>query len=151
MAGEDVDLVPSRFAARTIGSLAEVRIGCEVWSRENLEGRMDRFGDALGGIVVATDGGGRFVTDDGEVIDRPARFHCYNPYTSLNLAFVWLAEDQVDPERIGVVKETVLTNAVRRFASEVCQHSHQLRSLSSWEADLMRYAFVLSAVIMGQR
>lgn len=146
------ELLDSRFGARTLGALAEVTLGCELWSRDNLEGRLDNHGDPLGGIVVGFDAGGAPDLDTGEL--RPARFECYDPYAPWpHRAFVWLAEPEVDPSSIGPAKPSSLTLAVRRFAGEVCQHQRRRKTLtlSSSEADLMRYGLLLSAVLMGER
>lgn len=154
--GEAVPLVDSRYGARTLGAVAEVTLGCELWARDSLEGRLDRHGDPLGGIVVGLDAGGppTWDAETGERILHPARFECYDHLAPWpHRAFTWLAEEQVDPSSIGPASPAALALAVRRFAAEVCQHQRKskLRTLSSFEADLMRYGFLLSAVLMGER
>lgn len=146
------ELLEGRFTARTIGNLAELGIGLEAWSREGLAGRLDYHGDPLGGIVVDHDAGGGADPATGEI--RPARFEFYDPLVrDLGRAFRWLTEDQIDPATVAIPKDSSLALAVRAFAGEVCQcrRKRKLLTLTSWEADMMRHGWRLSAVLMGQR
>lgn len=154
----EAELLDSRFGARTLGSLAEVSLGCWLWSRDSyVDGRLDFNGDPRGGIVVGFDGGGppSVDLDTGELLEHPPRFECYDPALSRQMyrAFTWLTEAQVEPSAIGPAEPSSLALAVRNFAGEVCQcrRRQKVRSLTSSEADMMRYGFLLSAVLMGER
>lgn len=135
-----------RFGPRTIGALALVQVGWEVWASEG--GRLNSHGEPLGGLVVGVDAGGPPTVDEyGEIIKHPARFRCYDylapwPYKS----FRALSEDEVTTVGLRVASTQRLVTAIRRFCREV---GHGSLTLDAFEARLVTEAAHLVAVVMG--
>lgn len=138
---------PGRFGARSIGTLAELGPGWEVWTSE--EGRRNAHEEPLGGLIVAVEAGGRGVDEWGELVNRPARFRCYDPFAPWPAkSFRWLSEDEVNRDTVAVASAQQIVTAVRRFCREV---GHGGLSLDAFEADLVVEAAHLAAVVMGGR
>jgi hypothetical protein len=138
---------PGRFGARTIGALAEVGPGWEVWTCET--GRRNSHEEPIGGIVLHVDGGGRRTDEWGELVSVPALFRCYDPWAPWpHKAFRTLSEDEVNKDAIRVADPQSLVIAIRRFCREV---GHGKLSLDVFEAHLVTDAARLVAVLMGGR
>jgi hypothetical protein len=136
---------PGRFGARTIGAIAEITPGCEIWTHE-YTGRRDPDENPLGGIVLHVDGGGRYTDEWGELVNVPARFRCYDPHAAWpHKSFRWLSEDEVNRDAMSVASDQSLVIAIRRFCREVGTGGY---TLDAWEAGLVTDAARLVAVVM---
>lgn len=140
----------SRYGARTKGTLAEVGIGWEVWTVE--DGRRNHRQEPLGGIVVEVRSGSVHVDDEtGEVTTRPAAFRCYDtraPFPAgSSRKFVTLSEDEVHPDGIEVADPESLVTAIEHFCRAA---STGPLVLDAWRAELITYAYHLTAVVMGK-
>jgi hypothetical protein len=147
----EAELVDGRFGALTLGPAAAIEPGVEVWTRE--EARRNWHEDPLGGIVLAVDPGGRYISDDGEIVNRPAHFRCYDPLAPWpRKAFMWVSEEHVNRNTLAVVPPYDLARAVRRFCGEVCEHMAGRKGmLDHFEADLVTHAARLTSVLMLSR
>lgn len=145
---EDWDEDDGRYPARSIGAIALVTPGCEVWTCE--DGRRNRHDEPLGGLVLHVDAGAPNTVDEwGEVERHPARFRCYDylaPWP--HQAFRWISEDEVNRASIRSARPRSMVTAIRRFARQV---GHGGLVLDGYEADLVTDAARLVAVVMGQR
>jgi hypothetical protein len=141
---------PGRFSARTIGVLAEVGPGFEIYSSEIEQGgRLNADLEPIGGIVVQVDAGGRTTDEWGELVNIPARFRTYDRSAAdWDKAFRWLSEDEVNKEAIGMASDYHLRSAVRKFCREVGRGKG---SIDIFEAHLVADAARLVAVLMGGR
>jgi hypothetical protein len=136
---------PGRFGPRSIGAVGLAAIGWELWTTE--DGRRNAHEEPLGGIVVAVDAGGTSTDEWGELVNRPARFRCYDPFALWpGKSFRWLSEAEINREAIGVASRQSLVTAVRRFCREVGRGG---LTLDAFEADLVVEASRLCAVLMG--
>lgn len=144
----------TRMGARTIGDMAIVELGCEIWARTGVDGLM-RPGDdgdpelegvqARGGIVVEiTDT--TSVTDDGEIM-RARAFRCfdYDPRLEPFRAYTTLTEAQVDPARFDPPKASLLKSVVRGWCRQVGAGKGPL---NTFEAQLVTDAAHLTALLL---
>lgn len=145
LAGEAA-LLDSRFGARTYGALTEITVGVEIWTCE--DGRKNYHNEPLGGYVVqAFAGAPRTYTEDGEIVEHPARYRCYDPLVQpLPKAFVTITEPEINRESITIPDRHNLVGAVRRFCMEVARGR---LVLDGFEAQLLGDAYRLSNVLMG--
>jgi hypothetical protein len=139
---------PGRFGPRTIGTLALVDVGWEVWTTEF--GRRNADLEPLGGIVLAVDPGGKRTDEWGEITYCPARFRTYDAQAEWpHKSFRWISEDEVNREfGVGAPSPADLVTAIRRFCREVGRGG---RVLDAFDADLVLEAGRLVAVVMGGR
>ena len=146
MRGE-AELLDPRFGARTIGAIAEIGPGWEIWTAEG--GRRNWHEEPLGGIVLHVDSGGQPYVDaeTGEIVHRPASFRCYDPLAPWpNKAFVNLAEGEVNAQAVTVADNTSMVIAIRRFCRQVADGP---KTLGTLDAQLVIDAARLVAVVMG--
>lgn len=109
----------SGYGSRTLGDLALVETGCQLYAREDGDGmRVDDNGDALGGIVLEITFTGGIDEETGEISTRRA-FHIYDPMKRLDKAFRVLTEEQVDRDRFEPFDIATVRRAMRRFCREV--------------------------------
>ncbi len=89
----------SRLGARTIGTLAEVTVGCRCWSRaEGLDARLNPNGAPRGGIVVEIVDQVVDVNEETGEVTQARAFRTYDPYQPrFDLAWTTLTEAQVEP------------------------------------------------------
>jgi hypothetical protein len=151
MHGEEVELLDSRFGARTIGVMTEIGPGMEVWTSGGDDSRRDHRGEAIGGYVLSVDPGWSKIDDEtGEIVNHPARFRVYDPQAAWPYrSFQNLYEDEVHRPSVALVEEWRLVTAIRRFCREV--GASKSRSLDAFDAQLVTDAFRLTVVIMGGR
>jgi hypothetical protein len=140
-------LMDSRFGVRTIGALAEITPGVEVWCVEG--GRRNWHEQPLGGLVLTVDGGGPGRVDDetGEIVRSPARYRCYDHLAPWpGNAFRWISESEISSDTVEVADRVSLVTAVRRFCRQVGTGP---RVLDAHEAQLVTDAARIVAVLMG--
>lgn len=145
-------LLDSRFGARTIGVMAEITPGLEVWTDEMDDmARHNHKGEALGGYVLSIDPGWSSVDDEtGELVNHPARFRCYDPHADWpRRAFPVLSENEVYRPGVRIPDTHNLVIAVRRFCREV--GATKGLTLYPEEAQLVTDAARLVNVLMGGR
>lgn len=150
LAGESVDLVDGRFGARTIGILAEITPGLEVWTNADDDmARHNHDGHALGGYVLHVDAGWTQVDPEtGEITNHPASFRCYDPQGAWpHRAFPTLTETEIHRPSVAIPPAHKLVIAVRRFCREV--GTHNSLTLDAFDAGLVTDAARLVAVLMG--
>jgi hypothetical protein len=145
-------LLDSRFGARTIGVMAEITPGLEVWTDELDDmARHNHKGEALGGYVLSIDAGWSSVDQEtGEMVNHPARFRCYDPQGRWpDRAFPVLSEDEVYRPGVRIPPAHHLVIALRRFCREVANHDSL--NLDPFDAQLVIDAARLVTVLMGGR
>lgn len=142
-------LLDSRFGATTIGVVAEITPGIELWTVE--DGRRNWHDEPLGGIVLEVDPGGPATVDgDGEIHDHPARYRCYDPLAPWpHRAFTWIPEPEVNRDSIRPAERPSMVTAIRRFCLHVATSNSG--TLDAFEAQLIQHAGRLAAVLMGAR
>jgi len=128
---------------RTLGSLALVTVGCQVWT--DIERKRRGHDEALGGIVLEVVHRDVYDDDTGEIHDVKA-WRCYDPIAQWGHAFRTIREDDVTQDGVMASAPWELTNAVRKFARVVGAGSGLLVGS---EAQLVADAYRLSQVIMG--
>ena len=152
LSGEAVALVDqSRYSSRTIGMVAELEPGLEVWTWES-GGRRDVHGDPLGGIVLHVDTSTpKAVNEDGEVTGG-VLVRCYDPLAPWPFrAFQTFAEGDLDPASIRVMDTHEVAKAVKRFCGEVGRQIRGRRySIGTFEAELVTDAWRLVVALMGR-
>jgi hypothetical protein len=136
---------PGRHGARSIGVVADIGPGYEVWTCE--DGRRNYHEEPLGGIVLHVDAGAPATVDEwGELHEHPATFRVYDPFAPWpRAAFRRISEDEVNREAIALASQQSLVIAVRRFCREVATGK---RTLSAFECGLVTDAARLVAVLM---
>jgi hypothetical protein len=101
------------YGARSIGLLAMVAVGWQLWSKEGgVDQRSDANGDARGGIVVEITGTRTVDDETGEVRDDRA-FRCVDP---ISLRQVTLPEKMVDLDRIDMFRRYDTVKTIVRMA-----------------------------------
>jgi hypothetical protein len=153
LAGEAVALVDqSRYQAQTIGLVADLEPGLEVWTWES-GGRRDVHGDALGGIVLHVDTSTPKRVDDetGEVVGG-VLIRCYDPLAPWPFrAFQVFQEGDLDPATIALMDPHELAKAIKRFCGEVARQIRGRRySIGTFEAELVTDAWRLVVALMGR-
>ncbi len=150
--GEELELFDGRYSARTIGLMAELTPGMEVWTVEH--GRRDAHGEPLGGIVLHVDSGGpnTFDEETGEVVTHPTRFRCYDPLAPWPYrSFQTFAEDELCPASIAVPPQSDVVRAIRRFCREAGrQPKGRPLLLDAFDAGLVTDAWRLVVALMGR-
>lgn len=146
--GQEDGLV-GRFGARTLGDMALVEPGCEVYARVDgdvADVRMRADGEARGGIVIeVTDT--TIVDEDGAITQQRA-FRCFDyQIPDLAKAFTVLTEAQVDPDGFEPPRIDRIRGLYRRLCQEV---GAKRGTASAFEIDLVAVAARLAAIV-GQK
>jgi len=92
----------------------------------------------VGGVVVDVRDGGRYVTDDGEIVDVPRSFRVLDPYPPAGLRFEVLEESDVAPDSIEAPEPFRLHLLISRLAAELVSHGSTRRSLLSHAEERLR-------------
>jgi|SRR5580704_515979 hypothetical protein len=139
---------PGRFGPRAIGAIAELAPGLEAWTTE--DGRRNRHGEPLGGIILHVDPGAPPTVDEwGELHPHPALIRVYDPLAPWpDKAFRTLTEDEVNRDTVAVSSDRSTGLAIRKFCREV---GHGKGAVDLFEAHLVTDAARLVAVLMGGR
>lgn len=112
-------------------------VGVEAWSKE----RRDEDGNWVGGLIVATIPGGTKTDDEGEIVEVPDTFVCYDRFGRAGHQWHRLTESEID--RMTVVRVYQLGPVVRRLAAELGKNATR-KPLSDWEIELGNYVGALT-------
>ena len=117
-------IVDSRLGAQTIGDMAVVEPGCEIWARngdaEDITNmRQWQDGEAKGGIVLE-------VTDvvDRETGELLRAFRCWDYTRGIDHSYSTLTEAQVDPSTFTAPSIVRLRNQYRRICKHIAERQH---------------------------
>lgn len=142
----------SRMGARTLGDMAIVEPGCEIWARTGVNGSMrvgddDADGDgvqARGGVVLEVTDNVDYDRETGEIAHRRS-FRVFDYAAPSRQAYTTLTETQVDPSRFDGPNPSRLAGLVRRWCRQVGERNG---ILTSADAQLVVDAARLTAVLM---
>lgn len=141
-------IVDSRIGAKTIGDMAMIEPGCEIWAKNadieditNVRQWVD--GDAKGGIVLEIIDATYIDAVTGEFSPLRA-FRCWDYTRSIEHAYSTLTEAQVDPSTFAAPSIVRIRNQYRR----ICKHVATMTSVSSarelqWVCDAARMAAIV--------
>lgn len=100
--------------------LAQADIGWEIYSASRALGDVEH---AIGGVIIDT-AITRTVDDDtGEVLER-VRFQIYDPFVADHLAYGWVDQADVDPDRIQPPSRTTCWVIIGRLCRQIGASKH---------------------------
>jgi hypothetical protein len=134
-------IVNPGFGARSIGGMALIQVGCELWT--DPDARKSSHEEGVGGIVLEITSD----IDDEGTVNRA--FRCYDYLAAWHQAFRTIPENQVLRDSIEAVDPARLVRTCRRFWRELAKH--QTSMLDTSEARLAADAQRLVNTLMGGR
>ena len=135
--------IKSRYGARTIGDMALLEVGCQVWEHQDPTADYDRRGGMVVEITDASE-----INEDGEIVRRRA-FKYYFWYWKPSVPSAWgiLTEDQVDLDACEGPELRHIRSAYRKLCAAV---GEQRGNAFAQEFEWVSVAARLAAIV-GQR